>query len=45
MILSEEDVTRLVAQGYRKQDFCFQDTEGFIRLKNNNGRCVFLQNN
>ena len=43
MILTESDVRRLEALGYRREDFSeFRD--GFVRLKNVDGRCYFLRN-
>lgn len=41
MVLSKEDMVRIVESGYPKEDFCFQDEEGWIRLLNSKGRCVF----
>lgn len=41
MILTESDVRRIESMGYRREDFSeFRD--GFIRLRNINGRCYFL---
>lgn len=42
MILTEEDIRRLESLGYSRGEFSeFRD--GFIRLKNVNGRCFFLR--
>ena len=42
MILTESDVRRLESLGYRREDFSeFRD--GFVRLKNIDGRCYFLR--
>ncbi|RLG40132.1 MAG: YkgJ family cysteine cluster protein [Thermoproteota archaeon] len=42
MILTEEDIRRLESLGYEREDFSeFRD--GFIRLKNVDGRCFFLK--
>jgi len=41
MILTEEDVRRILALGYDLEDFS-EYREGYLRLKNVNGRCFFL---
>jgi len=41
MMLLEEDVTRLVAEGYSR-DFFTVESDGWIFLRNFDGRCVFL---
>lgn len=45
MILSSEEVQIIIDCGYDKEDFCYVDEEGFIRLKNVNGICFFLRDN
>jgi len=42
MMLLEEDVKRIMKLGYKFNDFAYIDEEGFIRLKNRDGHCVFL---
>ncbi|MET1124358.1 MAG: YkgJ family cysteine cluster protein [Archaeoglobaceae archaeon] len=42
MILVREDIERLRALGY--EDF-YEFRDGFYRLKNVDGKCVFLKNN
>jgi len=42
MMLLEEDVRRIMKLGYKFNDFAYIDEEGFIRLKNRDGHCVFL---
>ncbi len=41
MILAEEDVERILSLGYRLEDFS-EFRGGYLRLKNVNGRCFFL---
>ncbi|HHQ48414.1 MAG TPA: YkgJ family cysteine cluster protein, partial [Acidobacteria bacterium] len=38
--LLDEDIARLEAAGHR--DFTVRDREGYLRLRNVHGRCVFL---
>ena len=45
MILSSNDIQNIVECGYKKEDFCFTDDEGYTRLKNIGGNCFFLQDN
>ena len=45
MILSSADVQRIIGCGYKKEDFCFLDEEGFTRLHNIEGNCFFLREN
>ncbi len=42
MMLTEEDVERISALGYR--DF-YYEKDGFLYLKNRGGKCVFLDEN
>ena len=44
MLLTEDDVNRIVARGYKKDDFCFssKESENFKQLKNVNNSCFFL---
>lgn len=45
MILSERDIERILQNPYfktEKEDFVIKGKEGFYRLKNKNGHCVFL---
>ena len=42
MLLCEEDIKRIERQGYSRNDFITIDIEGFARLKNINGHCIFL---
>jgi Fe-S-cluster containining protein len=42
MMLTEEDVRRIESLGYR--NFYYQKN-GFLYLKNVNGKCIFLDNN
>jgi len=41
MPLSIKDVTRLEKVGYGRWEFLRYDTQGFLRLQNNSGYCVF----
>ncbi len=41
MLLSEEDICRITDLGYKQQDFCIQDADGWIRLKNEDELCFF----
>ena len=42
MMLTENDVNHIVSLGYR--DFYYQE-DGFIYLKNEDGKCIFLDEN
>ena len=44
MLLTNEDIIRIEAEGYSKIDFCLpkKETEGVNQLKNVKGRCYFL---
>ncbi len=41
MLLSEKDIKRLEARGYRKTEFVHFDRQGYATLKNRNGYCIF----
>jgi len=41
MLLSTEDISRLEGQGYRREFFVLFDKEGYARLRNLQGHCVF----
>ena len=41
MMLSKEDIKRLVKKGYNKKFFLRYDKRGFALLRNRNGYCVF----
>ena len=41
MLLSEEDIARLVKKGFSKNYFVLYDEQGYAQLKNREGRCVF----
>lgn len=41
MLLSKEDIIRLVARGYRQNQFVHYDEAGYGVLKNRDGYCVF----
>jgi hypothetical protein len=41
MMLSNADVERLEKAGYNKQKFMRYDRQGFAKLKNSHGACVF----
>ncbi|MFW9921877.1 MAG: YkgJ family cysteine cluster protein [Candidatus Thorarchaeota archaeon] len=45
MLLSMEDITRIVSLGYKQGDFSFINNEGFFCLRNINDSCFFLQDN
>jgi len=45
MILSSNDVQSIIECGYKEEDFCFIDEEGYTRLKNIDGNCFFLRDN
>ena len=45
MILSSEDIKRIVDNGFIQEEFAFLDEEGFFRLKNVDGDCFFLREN
>ncbi len=42
MLLSNEDIERLVRKGYKRDDFVRFDSEGYAVLRNQNGVCVFF---
>lgn len=42
MVLLEEDVERIERLGYPPSSFSYVDLEGYLRLRNVRGRCVFL---
>ena len=44
MVLTDSDIRRIVELGYRLEEFAYFDGE-FWRLKNVNGKCVFLDKN
>jgi len=41
MLLSQEDIAHITDLGYNENDFCFQDNDGWIRLKNTDKFCFF----
>jgi Fe-S-cluster containining protein len=41
MLLSEQDITRLVKRGFSKKYFVHLDKQGYAVLKNTDGYCVF----
>lgn len=41
MLLSKKDITRLEKKGYSKKSFIYYDKEGYAKLKNREGYCVF----
>ena len=41
MLLSTEDINRLEGKGYRREFFALFDKEGYARLRNLHGHCVF----
>lgn len=41
MLLSKEDIKRLVTRGYRQNQFVHYDEAGYGVLKNRDGYCVF----
>lgn len=43
MLLSEEDIARLVKQGYSMDFFVRFDWEGYAYLRNHQGVCVFYE--
>jgi Fe-S-cluster containining protein len=45
MMLSLRDIEKIEKLGYKKNDFCFQDEDGFYKLHNVNGECFFLVEN
>jgi len=45
MLLSENDITRLVKQGLSKRYFVRFDKQGYAFLKNKDGYCVFYDRN
>ncbi len=44
MVLTESDVERLTKKGYAREYYA-EYRNGYLRLKNVNGRCVFLREN
>ena len=42
MLLSEEDIKRIEKLGYARNEFLEIDNNGFAKLKNRGGHCVFL---
>ena len=45
MMLSEADAKRLAVAGHDRAVFSFVDSEGFLKLRNTEGHCVFLASN
>ena len=45
MLLSRDDISHISSHGYDQNDFCFQNEDGFIQLKNVKGECFFLEDN
>jgi Fe-S-cluster containining protein len=41
MPLSNADIERLERAGYNRKNFTYQDKNGFFKLKNRHGFCVF----
>jgi hypothetical protein len=41
MLLTSTDVERLERAGYHRNRFIYRDKNGFIRLKNRHGFCIF----
>jgi len=41
MLLSKEDIARLMRKGYNKEFFAQFDTAGYSKLRNRQGHCVF----
>ena len=41
MLLSNADITRLERVGYHPQQFVRYDRQGYARLQNRHGRCIF----
>lgn len=44
-MLSLNDIEKIEKLGYKKDDFCFQDEDGFFKLRNVTGNCFFLVEN
>lgn len=44
MVLTESDVERLTKEGYAREYYA-EYRDGYLRLKNIDGRCVFLREN
>ena len=42
MLLCEEDIKKIENLGYSRDEFTYIDDDGFVRLKNINGHCIFL---
>lgn len=41
MLLSKEDVTRLEMAGFHLKEFQWLDRQGYVKLRNRKGYCVF----
>ena len=44
-MLSLRDIEKIEKLGYKKNDFCFRDEDGFYKLRNVNDECYFLEKN
>jgi uncharacterized protein len=44
MLLSIADIKRLEKKGYTKESFTRSDKDGYVLLRNRQGRCVFYNN-
>lgn len=45
MLLTEEDIRKLEKDGYERKDFARQNREGYYKLRNHQGYCVFYDQN
>jgi hypothetical protein len=45
MLLSTKDIEKLIIKGYSIEFFTRHDNKGYIILKNQNGHCVFFDEN
>jgi len=43
MTLTNEDVERIEALGYRREEFVVRASDGFLELRNIDGHCVFYE--
>ncbi len=45
MILSLKDIEHIKNVGFKEEEFCFKDEDGYHKLKNVDDVCFFLKNN
>jgi Fe-S-cluster containining protein len=45
MLLTKEDMKKLEKNGHKRKDFARQNTQGYYKLRNHQGHCVFYDQN